>query len=94
MSLEYRILHHRQSGSTGGHWDLVENTIPYRASSANEPHGDGSLCGALTHLGQEGWRPVMDLIHAQTQSGETFLLLGRTAQSAASETEPTTRIEL
>jgi hypothetical protein len=92
MSLEYRILHHRQSGSTGGHWDLVENTIPYRAASANEPHGDGSLCGALTHLGQEGWRPVMDLIHAQTQSGETFLLLGR--QSAAAETESSTRIEL
>ena len=83
MSLEYRILHHRQSGSTGGHWDLVENTIPYRASTASEPHGDGSLCNALTLLGQEGWRPVMDMIHAQTQSGEAFLLLARSASPPA-----------
>jgi hypothetical protein len=81
VSLEYRILHHRQSGSTGGHWDLVENTIPYRASTATEPHGDGSLCLALTTLGREGWRPVMDLVHAQTQSGESFMLLARGAGS-------------
>lgn len=88
MSLEYRILHHRQSGSTGGHWDLVENTIPYRASTASEPHGDGSLCSALTELGAHGWRPVMDLIHAQTQSGESFMLLARTASAGASAETP------
>jgi hypothetical protein len=83
MPLEYRILHHRQAGGTGGHWDLVENPIPYRASTAGTPHGDGSLCSALCHLGQEGWRPIMDLVHAQTQSGESFLLLARTPAAPA-----------
>jgi hypothetical protein len=77
MAREFIILHHRQSGSAGGHWDLVENPIPYRSSTANAPHGDGSLCSALTHLAEERWEPVMDLAHVQVQSGETFILLGR-----------------
>lgn len=74
--MEYRILHHRQS-MAGGHWDLVENPIPYRTSSASAPHGDGTLCAALQHLNTEGWRPVMDLFQPGAQSGETFLLLTR-----------------
>jgi hypothetical protein len=71
---EYRILHHRQSLS-GGHWDLVENPIPFRASQAQVPSGEGSLCAALEHLAEEGWKPCMDLYHAQAQAGESFLLL-------------------
>ena len=76
MAREYRILHHRQSGVAGGHWDLVENPIPFRASSAGAPHGDGSLCGALQHLAAEGWAPVMDM-QCPAQTGESFILLGR-----------------
>ena len=76
MAREYRILHHRQSLS-GGHWDLVENVIPYRSAGAAAAEGDGSLCNALQTLGEEGWSPLMDLGHVQTQPGETFLLLGR-----------------
>ncbi|HEU4752565.1 MAG TPA: hypothetical protein VFU47_05605 [Armatimonadota bacterium] len=78
MTREFRILHHRQSGLTGGHWDLVENPIPYRSSQAESAHGDGSLCIALEALAAEGWLPVMDLQHQQAQSGESFLLLTRT----------------
>ena len=74
MAREYRILHHRQSLG-GGHWDLVENPIPFRASAANVPHGEGSLCTALQNLGEEGWKPIMDLYHAQAQAGESFILL-------------------
>jgi hypothetical protein len=77
MAREFRILHHRQSGLTGGHWDLVENPIPYRSTSGQDPHGDGSLCAALETLAKEGWLPAMDLQHQQAQSGESFLLLTR-----------------
>lgn len=77
MPREFRILHHRQSGMAGGHWDLVENPIPYRASAAGAPHGDGSLCSALHQLAEDRWLPVMDLTHVQSQSGETFILLTR-----------------
>jgi hypothetical protein len=77
MSQEFSILHHRQHGPTGGHWDLVENPIPYRASAANAPHGEGSLCSALHHLAAEGWSPLMTIGHMQSQSGESFILLGR-----------------
>lgn len=77
MAREFQILHHRQSGHSGGHWDLVENPIPYRASNANVPHGEGSLCAALQALAAEGWEPVMDLAHVQAQSGETFILIAR-----------------
>jgi hypothetical protein len=77
MAREFRVLHHRQSGGTGGHWDLVENPIPFRASSAQAPHGEGSLCSALQHLAEEGWVPVLDLAQPGAQSGESFLLLTR-----------------
>ena len=77
MAREFRILHHRQSGVTGGHWDLVENPIPYRSTNAQDPHGDGSLCAALEVLAADGWLPAMDLQHQQAQSGESFLLLTR-----------------
>jgi hypothetical protein len=73
---EYRILHHRQS-HTGGHWDLVENPIPYRSHAGFVPEGDGSLCGALEALGQDGWLPLMDFVHVQAQPGESFVLLYR-----------------
>jgi len=76
MARQYRILHHRQSLS-GGHWDLAENPLPYRASTAGAPHGEGSLCAALEALAHEGWMPLMDLIHAQSQPGESFILIGR-----------------
>jgi hypothetical protein len=76
MARQYRILHHRQS-LAGGHWDLVENLIPYRSSSAAAPHGEGSLCAALEALEAEGWVTVMDLVHANAQPGESFILLGR-----------------
>jgi hypothetical protein len=76
MAREFRILHHRQSLG-GGHWDLAENPIPYRASTANAPQGDGTLCAALEQLGTDGWSPVMDLYHQQAQSNESFLLLSR-----------------
>ena len=77
MASEYRILHHRQEGAKGGHWDLVENPIPFRAATAGVPHGDGSLCAALQGLAEEGWRPIMDLYQAQAQSGESFILVMR-----------------
>ena len=77
MAREFCILHHRQSGMAGGHWDLVENPIPYRASVAGAPHGEGSLCAALHHLAEEGWLPEMNLAHVQSQSGETFILMAR-----------------
>ena len=77
MARQFRILHHRQSLASGGHWDLVENVIPHRAAVAQAPHGDGSLCAALEHLGEEGWVPVMDLMNVQSQAGETFILLVR-----------------
>lgn len=77
MAREFRILHHRQSGVSGGHWDLVENPIPYRASTADAPHGDGSFCAALERLATDGWLPVMPLSSVQAQSGETFVLLSR-----------------
>jgi hypothetical protein len=77
MAREYRVLHHRQSGATGGHWDLVENPIVFRPSGAAVAQGDGSLCAALQHLDEEGWSPVMELIVTGAQSGETFILLGR-----------------
>jgi hypothetical protein len=76
MAREYRILHHRQSLG-GGHWDLTENPMPYRASASTAPHGDGTLCGALQDLSEEGWAPVMELMHAGAQSGESFILMGR-----------------
>lgn len=77
MAREFRILHHRQSGPAGGHWDLVENPILFRTSSAAAPHGEGSLCAALTAVAEEGWEPLMNLDHVQAQSGETFILLTR-----------------
>lgn len=78
MAREYRLLHHRQAGSSGGHWDLVENPIPYRTSGVMEaPHGEGSLCGALAAVAEEGWIPIMEMTHAHSQSGETFILVGR-----------------
>lgn len=77
MAREYRILHHRQSGPSGGHWDIVENPIPYRASTAATPHGEGSLCSGLSAVAEDGWEPVMNLDHVQLQSGETFILLSR-----------------
>jgi hypothetical protein len=77
MAREFRILHHRQSGATGGHWDFVENPIPYRASTAGEAHGEGSLCAALATAAEDHWEPVMNLDHVQHQSGETFILLSR-----------------
>jgi len=77
MAREFRILHHRQHGPTGGHWDVVENPIPYRATSANAPHGEGSLCLALQTLAEEGWEPQMTIGHQQSQSGESFILLAR-----------------
>ena len=76
MAREYRILHHRQS-LAGGHWGLVENPLPYRPSTGGAPHGEGSLCGALEGLSGEGWVPLMDLIHAQSQPGESFILVAR-----------------
>ena len=80
MTREYRILHHRQSGVAGGHWDLVENPIPYRASLEKVPHGEGSLSGALEVLAQERWTPVLSLNESRTQSGETFLLVTRSVE--------------
>jgi hypothetical protein len=77
MAREFRILHHRQSGPAGGHWDFVENPIPYRASTAMEAHGEGSLCLALAAAAEENWEPIMNLDHVQLQSGETFILLAR-----------------
>lgn len=77
MARQYRILHHRQSGPTGGHWDLVENPLPFRASAAGVPHGEGSLCHALETLAEEGWLPSLELVHVQGQSGESFMLLCR-----------------
>ncbi len=77
MSREFRILHHRQSGVDGGHWDLTENPIPFRANAERVPHGDGSLCAALNTLAGDGWIPVMVLNESIKQSGETFLLLAR-----------------
>jgi hypothetical protein len=77
MAREFRILHHRQVAASGGHWDLVENPIPYRASSANAPHGDSSLCAALELLAADGWTPIMDLVHTHAQAGESFILLAR-----------------
>lgn len=79
MTREYRVLHHRQQGIAGGHWDLTENPIPYRQTSDRTPHGDGSLCAALESLGGEGWSPVMEMEHAHSQPGETFLLIAREA---------------
>jgi hypothetical protein len=76
MAREFRILHHRHA-PTGGHWDLVENPIPHRASAGAAPHGEGSLCGALQTLAAEGWSPVMSLEHAQAQMGESFILITR-----------------
>ena len=76
MNREYRILHHRQS-LQGGHWDMVENPIPFRSAAANVAHGEGSLCAALQHVATEGWVPIMDLYHAQAQAGESFILLVR-----------------
>lgn len=80
MARQFRVLHHRQSLG-GGHWDLTENLIPYRSSTAAAPHGEGSLCGALEHLAEEGWVPIMDLVHMQAQAGESFMLLVRDAPS-------------
>jgi hypothetical protein len=77
MAREFRILHHRQSGPAGGHWDVVENPIPYRASTASAPHGEGSLCAALQEVAEDNWEPVMNLDHVQLQSGESFILLSR-----------------
>ena len=77
MAREYRILHHRQSGAAGGHWDLVENPIVYRTASSDAPQGDGSLCAALQKVGADGWVPIMELGEQQAQSGETFILLAR-----------------
>jgi hypothetical protein len=82
MAREYRILHHRQIGIAGGHWDMVENCIPHRAAVAAAPHGDGSLCAALEHLSREGWEPVMELIQVSSQSGESFILIGRALPSS------------
>jgi hypothetical protein len=79
MAREYRILHHRQSLNVG-HWDLAENPMPYRASTAAAPQGDGTLCAALQRLDAEGWIPVMDLSHAQAQANESFILLTREAR--------------
>jgi hypothetical protein len=76
MAREYRILHHRTSLGAG-HWDLAENPMPYRASSTDAPHGDGTLCAALQQLAAEGWDPIMDLSHAQAQANESFILLAR-----------------
>ena len=76
MAREYRILHHRQALS-GGHWDLVENPIPYRSQTAASPHGEGTLCSALQTLSEQGWNPVMDLFHQQAQSNESFILIER-----------------
>jgi hypothetical protein len=76
MAREFRILHHRQS-LHGGHWDLVENLIPFRSATANAPHGEGTLCAALEAAAADGWLPVMDLVHTQTQPGESFILLAR-----------------
>jgi hypothetical protein len=76
MAREYRILHHRQSGSTGGHWDLVENPLPVRTATAEVPQGEGSLCGALQHLGEQGWDPALDL-QQSGQPGESFILMVR-----------------
>ena len=78
MAREYRILHHRSSLGAG-HWDLAENPMPYRASTTTAPHGDGTLCGALQLLGEEGWTPILDLSHAQAQANESFILLMREA---------------
>lgn len=80
MAREYRILHHRQAGSAGGHWDLVENPIPFRASLERVPHGDGSLCAALSELSTQGWTPSLVLAAAHAQSGETFILIWRDTQ--------------
>ena len=77
MAREFRILHHRQSGPAGGHWDVVENPIPYRASTASAPHGEGSLCAALQEVAEDNWEPVMNLDPVQLQSGESFILLSR-----------------
>jgi hypothetical protein len=76
MAKEFRILHHRYS-STGGHWDLVENPLPYRTTSGSTPHGEGTVCQALQQLAGEGWTPVMEFVHAQAQSGELFILLSK-----------------
>lgn len=76
MAREFRILHHRYTMGSG-HWDLVENPIPYRTATANVPHGESSLCAALQALGEEGWAPIMSLEHMQAQPGETFILLCR-----------------
>ena len=76
MAKEFRILHHRYS-TTGGHWDLVENPLPYRAGAANAPHGEGSVCESLQQLAADGWTPVLELAHATAQSGELFILLSR-----------------
>jgi hypothetical protein len=75
MAREFRILHHRHA-PTGGHWDLVENPLPHRAATTTAPHGEGTLCGALAALAEEGWTPLMPLM-AQAQVGESFLLLAR-----------------
>ena len=76
MAREYRILHHRHS-VTGGHWDLVENAVLTRASTAHVPHGEGTLCAALTQLGEEGWQPMMELFGSHAVAGEAHVLLVR-----------------
>jgi hypothetical protein len=76
MAREFIILHHRQS-VTGGRWDLVENAVLTRAVSANAPHGEGSICGALRDLAEQGWTPAMELFSSLSQSGETHILLSR-----------------
>ena len=76
MPRQYRLLHHRQSMS-GGHWDLSENPIPHRPAAGQIPHGEGSLCGALEQLSTEGWSPILEMVTAQGQPGETFILITR-----------------
>ena len=84
MAREYRILHHRQSGGGGGHWDLVENPIPYRSSTGTVPEGDATLCAALSNLSAEGWEPVMDFVHVHAQPGESFILIMRSDDNRSS----------
>ena len=76
MEREYRILHHRQA-LAGGHWDLLENRAPFHTQTATPPHGEGTLCGALQVLAEEGWNPAMDLHHRQAQSNESYILMER-----------------
>jgi hypothetical protein len=56
---------------------LNEKHNTHLADKTAAPHGEGTLCAALQQLAEEGWSPLMNLVQAQAQMGESFILLSR-----------------